>query len=205
MSLLDLLISVGFLIWILRYLRPDRHLSLRHPPGPSVHFPLLGYMPFFAYKPLERLQSLASNYGEICTVFLGGYRQVFYKISFRRDCRKRSISIFRVVVLNSFNAIREAFKLDAFSGRPALKMLEVRNGGMVNVGKCINILNNSSHKCAHSTLYWNVIAIGLVCSEGKTWIEQRKFTLKTLKELGFGKPMEGLLMQEVAELVSFLG
>jgi hypothetical protein len=60
-----------------------------------------------------------------------------------------NIYFYRVVVLNSFNAIREAFKLDAFSGRPALKMLEIRNGGMVNVGKCINILNNSSHKCAH--------------------------------------------------------
>lgn len=36
-------------------------------------------------------------------------------------------------MLNSYYTIREAFKEDAFSGRPTLKMLEVRNSG-ANVG-----------------------------------------------------------------------
>jgi len=36
----------------------------------------------------------------------------------------------RVVVLNDHNVIRDAFKEDVFAGRPDLKMLEVRNGGV---------------------------------------------------------------------------
>ncbi|OXA42687.1 Methyl farnesoate epoxidase [Folsomia candida] len=100
------------------------------PPGPWC-FPLFGYMPFFAYKPLERLQALASNYGEICTIFLGQYRQA------------------PVVVLNSYYTIREAFKEDAFSGRPTLKMLEVRNSG-ANAWSAVREKlgrNNASSQC----------------------------------------------------------
>jgi hypothetical protein len=45
----------------------------------------------------------------------------------------------------------------------------------------------------------------LVCSEGKHWAEQRKFTIRHLRELGFGKcSMEGLLQDEVQELISGL-
>lgn len=43
---------------------------------------------------------------------------------------------------------------------------------------------------------------GLVCSEGKVWTDQRKFTLRHLKDLGFGKqPMENLIREELNELI----
>lgn len=42
----------------------------------------------------------------------------------------KGIILCRVVVLNDYNVIREAFKEDAFCGRPDLKMLEVRNDGI---------------------------------------------------------------------------
>ena len=32
--------------------------------------------------------------------------------------------------------------------------------------------------------------LGVVMSEGKTWVEQRRFTLRTLKDFGFGKICE---------------
>lgn len=44
-----------------------------------------------------------------------------------------------------------------------------------------------------------------MCSEGKDWGEQRKFTIRQLRELGFGKQtMECLLLQELEELVAIL-
>lgn len=33
-------------------------------------------------------------------------------------------------MLNDYDVIREAYKEDVFAGRPNLKMLEVRNGGI---------------------------------------------------------------------------
>jgi hypothetical protein len=113
---LRVFIIICAVLWLIQKLRFHlvRHFGgnnaqrKRQPPGP-LGIPIFGYMPFFAYKPLERLRKLASSYGEICTIYLGGYR---------------------VVVLSSFYTIREAFKDGAFSGRPALKMLQVRNGGV---------------------------------------------------------------------------
>ncbi|CAL8077563.1 unnamed protein product [Orchesella dallaii] len=111
-------------------------------------------MPFLAINPYKQLEKLGMTYGSIFTIFLGKYR---------------------VIVLNDHNVIRDAYKEDAFSGRPDLKMLEVRNGG---------------------------IKRGLVCSQGRVWMEQRKFTLRHLKDLGLGKhAMEGLIREELNELV----
>ena len=39
---------------------------------------------------------------------------------------------------------------------------------------------------------------GLVVSEGRTWTEQRRFTLRTLRDFGFGKQgMEDVILEEV--------
>jgi len=46
----------------------------------------------------------------------------------------------RVVVLNDYQSIRNAFKEDVFSGRPDLKMLEVRNAGIRKGRKTRNCL-----------------------------------------------------------------
>ncbi len=46
---------------------------------------------------------------------------------------------------------------------------------------------------------------GLVCSQGQDWIEQRKFTMRHLREFGFGKlSMESLIQEEVEELIEGL-
>merc|ERR1719309_447487 len=41
---------------------------------------------------------------------------------------------------------------------------------------------------------------GVIMSAGKTWTEQRRFTLRTLRDFGFGKQgMEELIKEEVEE------
>ena len=44
-----------------------------------------------------------------------------------------------------------------------------------------------------------------VLSHGQEWSEQRRFTMKTLRDLGFGKSqMEDVMLEEVEKLVSLL-
>ncbi len=44
---------------------------------------------------------------------------------------------------------------------------------------------------------------GVLYGNGKTWHEQRRFTLTTLRDFGFGKEsMEELIEAEAAELVN---
>lgn len=46
---------------------------------------------------------------------------------------------------------------------------------------------------------------GVVASDGKEWVEQRRFTLRHLRDFGFGKNyMESLIMDEANEFISWL-
>jgi len=46
---------------------------------------------------------------------------------------------------------------------------------------------------------------GLTLNEGPAWLEQRKFMLKTLKNLGFGKSsLENVLADELETLLNYL-
>jgi len=47
---------------------------------------------------------------------------------------------------------------------------------------------------------------GLIFSQGELWREQRRFTLRHLRDLGFGKrSMEGLIHDEVSSLLIEVG
>jgi len=47
--------------------------------------------------------------------------------------------------------------------------------------------------------------IGVINTEGKVWETQRRFTLKHLRDFGFGKNyMEGLIMEEVKDFIDWL-
>ena len=63
---------------------------------------------------------------------------------------------------------------------------------------------NDNEKWNYPTTVLFIVA-GLVCSEGKEWMEQRKFTMRQLKDFGFGKQsMECLVQEEVDEIIQGL-
>ena len=85
----------------------------------------------------------------------------------------------RTVVLNNPDDIREAFGRAEFAGK---------SGFNPTVDETVEDYNK-----------------GIVMSFGKPWVEQRRFALRTLRDLGFGKrTMEGIIMEEVRELTEQL-
>jgi hypothetical protein len=51
----------------------------------------------------------------------------------------------------------------------------------------------------------NVFRLHLYCSYERTWTEQRRFTLRTLREFGFGKSgMEEMINNEVFEFIPYI-
>ena len=91
------------------------------------------------------------------------------------------------VVIADLNTMKELLKRDDTSGRPNVcPFQDFRPGGTVP-----GILDSENLK--------NVPGVAL--SRGKAWADQRRFTLKVLKEFGFGKTsMEDTLLDEVDKL-----
>ncbi len=85
----------------------------------------------------------------------------------------------REVVVSDFDLIQELGSKEEFSARPP---------GLVSKPA----LENGD-------------VPGLVFSSGKTWVEQRRYTLHTLRDLGFGKhTMEDKVMEQVEELCTHI-
>jgi methyl farnesoate epoxidase/farnesoate epoxidase len=81
-----------------------------------------------------------------------------------------------VVILNNPKHIKEAFAEAVFAGR--------------DIGKLIKDRNLGGNR-------------GVLLSDGPVWLEQRRFTLKTLRDFGFGKKtMDAIIMEEVNELIA---
>lgn len=76
------------------------------PPGPWG-LPVFGYLPFLKGHIHLTLGQLAVKYGPIYRIFLGN------KL---------------VVILTDHNIIREAFRLEAFSGRPITELTQILGG-----------------------------------------------------------------------------
>ena len=81
-------------------------------------------------------------------------------------------------MLNDPGLIKEAFEQEVFSGRPSLPAFLLITGGR---------------------------KVGLTISEGKTWTEQRRFSLRRLREFGFGKKsMEDMIHEDVERVLAVL-
>ena len=85
-----------------------------------------------------------------------------------------SISKSTFVILSDFDMVRELFKSDLLAGRPAFKPFNDTRPGHDFPGL--------------------VGTPGIALSEGRYWRDQRRFALRQLRGLGFGKSsMEEIL------------
>lgn len=124
------------------------------PPGPPC-FAIAGSLPYLEVRNLTNsFKKLSQKYGDIFSIFIGQTP---------------------VVVLNSFDLIKEAFSKSEFAGRPGNF-----SGTFFQKGKT-----------------------GITTTEGKHWTLQREFLASHLKSLTSGKGYKGfeeVILDEVADL-----
>ncbi|XP_077990972.1 cytochrome P450 2C20-like [Glandiceps talaboti] len=146
-----LLFCVTFLI--VTYVRTLRKWN--YPPGP-LGWPIIGSLGSLGQRPYITFTEMAKAYGDVFSLKLGNRL---------------------VVVLNGYDAIREAFvgQGHKFSGRPDLAAQDV-------------------------------LTKALTFSDyGKRWHDQRQFMLKTLRAFGVGKRnVEEIVHTELNHLTEFL-
>ncbi|XP_042882706.1 cytochrome P450 2C42-like isoform X2 [Penaeus japonicus] len=97
-----------------------------------------------------------------------------------------SFSIFneRIVLVSNLKTIKEVFSQAKTAGRPNLFIITFRN----------NLLTDGRHS-----------ALGILGSSGELWHGQRRFVLRHLRDLGFGKTsLEPLMVLEVKELMDHI-
>jgi len=127
------------------------------PPGP-LGLPIVGYLPFLGLIPHQKFQELAKIYGPVFSTYFGNRL---------------------VVVLNSYDAIKEAYikNADVFAGRP----------------------HNMNFTAAPSDTN------NIVVSDGTHWKEHRRFAMTVLRDLGVGKlSIEPKIMEEIQHFLSEL-
>ncbi|CAG7731399.1 unnamed protein product, partial [Allacma fusca] len=82
----------------------------------------------------------------------------------------------RHIVLSDLELIKKAFQHPSFQGRPRMEIMEFDGASQ-----------------------------GIILTTGQEWQDQRRFTLRHLRDFGFGKNyMEGLIEEEVDELLDWL-
>ncbi|XP_077990656.1 cytochrome P450 2J6-like [Glandiceps talaboti] len=147
-SLLLAAVVLVILILISRQNRPNL------PPGPTG-WPILGSLPFLAGKQMDiTLTELGRKYGDVYSIMLGSYR---------------------VVILNSFDVIKEALvkRADYFNGRP------------MNIKRPFPLDK------------------GVARAYNDSWKEHRRFALSTLRDFGMGKAvLEDKIMNEANQLMT---
>nr|QST15075.1 CYP370C6 protein [Diaphanosoma celebensis] len=125
------------------------------PPGP-LNLPVVGYLPFLDRHVHHQMTKLSEKYGDIFGLNFGS---------------------FTVVMLNSLGSVRDAFKVDTFSGRPDFPFFLIRS-------------DNKK---------------GVAFSEGQNWQDVRRFALRNLRDFGVGKStIEVLVQDEIRELMASL-
>ncbi|XP_039508807.1 cytochrome P450 2B1-like [Pimephales promelas] len=124
----------------------------RTPPGPRP-LPFVGTLPYFLKNPMKYIRSM-SQYGEMSTVYLGRTP---------------------MIILNTVQVTKEALVQEAFSGRPAMPLIE-----------------------------WLTNGLGIIMvTFGHSWRQQRRFALHTLRNFGLGKKsVEDRVIEESRYLIS---
>ncbi len=92
----------------------------------------------------------------------------------------------RTVVVSDYALIQEVGSSANYVNRQDFPAAAMLRGGVVKTGREITVP-------------------GIIFSSGQNWVEQRRFALHTLRDLGFGKnSMEHLVAEEVVEFCRYL-
>ncbi|XP_021960494.2 cytochrome P450 18a1 [Folsomia candida] len=95
----------------------------------------------------------------------------------------------RIAIISDHVILRKIFAQTEYSGRPDFH----------------SDMTSTPAEIAEMKKLYGKSAYGLSPTEGKIWEELRRFTLRQLRDFGFGKQsMEELIMVEVAELIEHL-
>ncbi|KAG7161543.1 cytochrome P450 2C31-like [Homarus americanus] len=90
----------------------------------------------------------------------------------------------RVVLVSGVSVMKEIFTNKVTTGRPSLAIFKARNL-MLSDGRSTNL--------------------GILALNGSMWQEQRRFLLRHLRDLGFGKTsLEPIIQDEVTELMKYI-
>ena len=82
------------------------------------------------------------------------------------------------VAISDYKLLKEITNENVFSGRPKLDFMKDRSGGEVE---------------------------GIIHTEGRKWQEQKRFSLRKLRDFGFGtRSIETIVHDEIAELIERL-
>ena len=162
----------------------QNHGRIKGPRG----LPFLGNLNLFSAEiPINQtLQTLAKKYGSVTGLFLGP-TQPFISVS-------------------GLEAIRETLLNDDLNSRPTGPIFNTRSfgeslGNFLKITlqiKTTKVLDDKSNAISSSTK----TDTGLIFTSGPLWQEQRRFTLRHLRDLGFGKTsIEDQMMEVIVELI----
>ena len=186
-----LLLTVAVLVLTLIYhlVKTKKYNSL---PSPGLALPLVGHVyklftaeaqrePInFMWKLYKKYQKNGLMHLKFCTidvVFVGDFETVKYLFN-HPDVQLRGTEAMR---------------------KSSMEERKVKNKKHVP-GKRFN----ESFSCSHLKQFLYFCQTGVVLSQGKIWVEQRRFALRTLKDFGFGKQSMEDLVQEEVELFKAL-
>ncbi|XP_064086738.1 methyl farnesoate epoxidase-like [Macrobrachium nipponense] len=123
------------------------------PPGPP-RYPFIGYPFLEKHLVHKHMWRLSDTYGPVVGIYFGPQR---------------------TVIVNGWEAVKEALANEDLNGRPDNVFIRYRDGGEVK---------------------------GVMFTEGELWKEQRRFSLHNFRNLGFGKRShEAVIHEEVEELI----
>ena len=170
------------LLWILHIQK------LRRLPQGPFSLPLLGTLDLYtSNKSIIEVffqKKYWDRYKDFCTYFLGPSRFV--------------------ISINNFQLAKELFNKDEFSGMlqfQALLKLPLRNIIVKKLKKTFVFLGRGVSWWLQNIRGTNGRSLGIINTEGNVWSEQRRFALKHLKNLGFGRKALDSAMVEEADIV----
>lgn len=178
-SIILTLACVGLILYrIYKYMftKPDNF-----PPGPP-RLPWLGSYPFM----------LLLNYGHM-------HRAIDWLCKYyKTDVLGLYAANFPTIVANTAATAKECLNNPDLDGKPQLLLATLRDPDFTIRGKS---------ECIHKMLQDSIFGFhfeGIFFTEGEMWHEQRRYTLRYMRDFGFGRRFDELEMEIGEEITQFI-